>query len=75
MTFETTGAAVKLEPWDGNVLTATYIRTGRFAAMADSLGPLPLAFVQLQMGQPGKQDLLRLTFPDDQSYDFVRKTE
>ncbi len=75
MTFETTGAAVRLEPWDGATFTATMVRKGRFAAMADSLGPLPLAFVQLQMGKPGEQNLLRMIFPDDQSYEFVRKTE
>jgi CubicO group peptidase (beta-lactamase class C family) len=75
MTFETTGAALKLDAWDGNVFTATYVRTGRFAAVAESLGPLPLAFVQLQMDKAGKPNLLRLTFPDDQSYDLIRQTE
>ncbi len=75
MTFEATGAALKLDAWNGNVFTATLVRAGRFAAVADSLGPLPLAFVQLQMDHAGKQNQLRLTFPDDQSYDFARKTD
>jgi CubicO group peptidase (beta-lactamase class C family) len=75
MTFETTGAALKLDPWDGNVFTAAYVPAGRFAAVAESLGPVPLAFVQLQMDKAGRQNLLRLTFPDDQSYDFARKAE
>jgi len=34
-----------------------------------------LAFVQLQMDKAGKPNLLRLTFPDDQSYDLIRQTE
>ena len=75
MTFETTGAALKLDAWNGNVFTATFVPADRFAAMADLLGPQPLAFVQLQMDKAGKQNLLRLSFPDDQSYDFTRKAE
>ncbi len=75
MTFETTGAALKLDAWDGNVFTATFVRAGRFTAVAESLGPLPFAFVQLQMDKAGQQNLLRLTFPDDQSYDFFRKAD
>jgi CubicO group peptidase (beta-lactamase class C family) len=75
ITFEATGAALKLQPWDGDVFTATLVPTGRFAAMAESLKPLPFAFVQLQMDKAGKQNLLRLTLPDEQSYEFIRKTD
>jgi CubicO group peptidase (beta-lactamase class C family) len=75
MTFETTGATLKLDAWDGSIFTATFVRSARFAAVAESLGPLPLAFVQLQMDKAGKQNSLRLTFPDNQSYDFIRKTD
>lgn len=75
MTFETTGAALKLDAWNGNVFTAAYVPAGRFAAVVESLGPLPMAFVQLQMDNAGKQNLLRLSFPDGQSYDFIQKAD
>jgi Beta-lactamase len=73
MTFIATGAALRLVPWDGNVRTATYVQAGRFAAMAQALGPLPVGFVQLQMDRNGRQNLLRLTFSDGQGYDFARE--
>jgi hypothetical protein len=75
MTFRATGAALNLQAWNGNVFTATLVPAGRFAAVADSLGRLPLAFVQLQMDYEGKPNILRLSFPDDQSYDFHRTNE
>lgn len=73
MTFETTGAALKLDPWDGNVMTATYLPVGRFAAMATSLGPLPIAFVQPQIDKDGQQTILQLTFADGETYEFTRQ--
>ncbi len=73
MTFERTGAALRLDPWDGSVFTATYVPAGRFAAMASSLGPSPLGFVQPQIDKDGRQNVLRLTFSDGQSYDFARQ--
>jgi CubicO group peptidase (beta-lactamase class C family) len=73
MTFTATGAAVRLDPWDGSVRTASYVQAGRFAAMAEALGPLPVGFVQLQMDRNGRRNLLRLTFSDGQGYDFARE--
>jgi CubicO group peptidase (beta-lactamase class C family) len=73
MTFTATGAALRLDAWDGDVRTATYVRAGRFAAMAEALGPSPVGFVQLQMDGNGRQNLLRLTFSDGQGYDFTRE--
>ena len=73
MTFKATGATLRLEPWDGGILTANYIPAGRFATLSEGLGPLPLGFVQLQMDGEGKQNILRLTFSDQQSYAFTRR--
>jgi CubicO group peptidase (beta-lactamase class C family) len=67
------GAAVKLEPWNGDVFTASLVPTGRFAALAANLGPGPLAFAQFQIAPTGKLDLLRLTADDGQSYTFRRE--
>jgi CubicO group peptidase (beta-lactamase class C family) len=58
MTLEKTGAALKLEPWDGGVFTATYVPAGRFAPMAEALGPLPIGFVQLQMDKDARPNVL-----------------
>jgi hypothetical protein len=41
--------------------------------VADILGPLPLGFVQFQMDEEGKLNLLRLSFEDGQAYDFRRE--
>jgi CubicO group peptidase (beta-lactamase class C family) len=75
MTFLTTGAALRLDPWDGGVRTATYVPAGQFAAMAEAIGPSPVGFVQLQMDKDGRPNLLRLTFSDAQSYEFTREPE
>ena len=68
-----TGASLKLTPWDGSIFTATLISSGRFAAVAEDLGPQPNAFVQFQMDQNGKLNVLRLSFDDGQAYLFSRK--
>jgi CubicO group peptidase (beta-lactamase class C family) len=73
MIFQTTGAALRLDSWDGGVRTATYLPAGRFAAMAEALGPSPVGFVQLQMDKDGRPNMLRLTFSDGQSYEFTRE--
>ena len=46
---------------------------GRFAAVADNLGPLPVGFVQFQMDKDGKLNVLRLSFDDGQAYEFKRQ--
>ena len=73
MAFQATGAMLRLEPWDGGVFTAKLIPTGRFAALAGDLGPLPDGFVQFQMDKDGKLNALRLSFADGQAYDFKRE--
>ena len=73
MEFPATGAKLKLEPWDGDVFTAKLMPLGRFAAVAESLGPLPNGFVQFQIDQDAKLNMLRLSFDDGQAYDFRRE--
>ncbi len=73
MEFQTTGAKLKLEPWDGDVFTAKLMPLGRFAAMAEDLGPLPNGFVQFQADKDAKLNLLRLFFDDGQAYDLRRE--
>jgi hypothetical protein len=73
MEFQTTGARLKLEPWDGDIFTAKLVPLGRFAAIAESLGPLPNGFVQFQMDKDAKLNVLRLSFDDGQAYDFRRE--
>jgi hypothetical protein len=67
------GAALKLDPWDGEIFTATLVPNGRFAAIAENLGPGPTAFAQFQMGATGKLDVLRLTADDGQTYESRRE--
>jgi CubicO group peptidase (beta-lactamase class C family) len=73
LTLKSTGAALKLEPWDGDVFTVRILPTGRYAPMAESSGPLPLCFAQFQTGKEGKLDRLRLFFEDGQNYVFHRE--
>jgi CubicO group peptidase (beta-lactamase class C family) len=67
------GAELKLEPWDGDIFTATLAPNGRFASVAANMGPRPSGFVQFQMDKTGKLNLLRLAFDDGQSYEFRRE--
>jgi CubicO group peptidase (beta-lactamase class C family) len=68
-----TGAKLKLEPWDGDVFTAKMMPLGRFATIAEDLGPLPAGFVQFQIDKEGKLNVLRLSLDDGQAYEFVRE--
>jgi CubicO group peptidase (beta-lactamase class C family) len=68
--LKATGAKMRLEPWDGEIFTATLAPEGRFAAVAANLGPKPLGFVQFQMGQTGKLDRFSFVIEDGQEYLF-----
>jgi hypothetical protein len=46
---------------------------GRFATIAEDLGPLPAGFVQFQIDKEGKLNVLRFSFDDGQAYEFVRE--
>jgi hypothetical protein len=70
MEFPATGAKLKLEPWDGEIFTAALAPRGRFAAVTEDLGPLPQGFVQFQMDQEAKLNLLRFSSEDGQAYDM-----
>jgi CubicO group peptidase (beta-lactamase class C family) len=73
MEITTSGAKLKLEPWDGDVFTAKLMPLGRFAAMAEDLGPQPQGFVQFQIDKEAKLNLLRFSFDDGQAYVFTRE--
>lgn len=73
LTLQTSGAQLRLEPWDGDVFLAKLVPVGAFAAMEASLGR-PIGFVQLQMGNNGQLDTLRLTVTETkQTYEVRRE--
>jgi CubicO group peptidase (beta-lactamase class C family) len=67
------GAELKLEPWDGGIMTARLVPEGKFAAIVANQGPLPLAFVEPRMDKEGKLSVLRLSFDDGQAYEYTRE--
>jgi CubicO group peptidase (beta-lactamase class C family) len=73
LVMELTTGALKLSPWDGGIFTATLVPDGRLAAVAENLGPDPLAFAQFQMDAAGALNVLRLTTSDGQTYEFRRE--
>jgi CubicO group peptidase (beta-lactamase class C family) len=72
MRIQATGAQLKLEPWDGDVFTATLMPTGRFRPIVD-LDYMTKGFAQFQMDKDGKLNLLRLSTQDGQAYEFTRE--
>ena len=73
MELSATGAKLTLEPWDGEVFTAKLVPIGKFAAVAENLGPLPHGFVQFQIDKDAKLNRLRLSLDDGQAYEFTRE--
>jgi CubicO group peptidase (beta-lactamase class C family) len=71
--FQATGAKLRLDPWNGDVFTARLMPFGRFAAIAESLGPQPNGFVQFQIDKGASLNILRLSYEDGQAYDFTRE--
>ena len=59
--------------WDGEVFAAKLMPLGRFAKIAEDLGPLPNGFVQYQTDKDAKLNLFRLSFDDGQAYEFRRE--
>jgi len=57
----------------GDVFTAKMMPLGRFVAIAEDLGPLPMGFVQFQIDKEGRLNLLRFSLDDGQAYEFVRE--
>jgi CubicO group peptidase (beta-lactamase class C family) len=72
MEIKATGAKLKLEPWDGDILIARLMPTGRFEPIVD-LGYMTKGFAQFQMDKNGKLNLLRLSTKDGQAYEFRRE--
>jgi CubicO group peptidase (beta-lactamase class C family) len=73
LTLRAGGARFRLTPWDGSRFTAKLMPLGKFAAVAEDLGPMPNAFVQFQMDKDAKLNVLRLSFDDGQAYDLTRE--
>lgn len=73
MTLLSSGAQLKLTPWDGDIFTAKLLPSGRFAAMAEDLGPLPDALVELRMDLAGKLNVLHLSVSNGQAFNFTRE--
>ncbi len=73
MRLAAVGAELKLEPWDGGIMTARLLPDGKFAAVVASSGPNPFAFVEPQMDGKGQLSILRLSFDDGQAYEFRRE--
>ena len=71
--FTATGAKLRIDPWNGEVLTASLVPEGRFAAVVANLGPQPIAFVQFQIDKDGKLNLFKLSMDDGQAYEFRRE--
>jgi hypothetical protein len=71
--MEFTTGALKLDPWNGEIFTAALVPSGPLAAMAENLGPDPIAFAQFQMDATGALNVLRLTVSDGQTYEFRRE--
>jgi hypothetical protein len=77
MELQATGAKLRLDPWDGDVFTAKLLPLGRFAEIVDDLGPLPNGFIQFQIDQDAKLNVLHLSLAGDldngQAYEFRRE--
>jgi hypothetical protein len=73
MAFAASGAKLRLDPWDGDVFTATLVPEGRFAAVAANEGPGPVGFVQFQIDNNGQLNRLRMTDTNGQQFEFLRE--
>jgi CubicO group peptidase (beta-lactamase class C family) len=73
MELTATGAKLKLQPWNGDVFTATLVPTEQFAALVANSGPSPAGFVQFQADKTAKLNVLHLLLTDSQAYDFQRE--
>ena len=71
MELQATGAKLKLAPWDGDIFLASLMPTGRFGPIV-ALGVTTIGFIQFQLDQEGKLNLLRLSAEDGQAYEFRR---
>ncbi len=69
-----TGARLVLAPWSGNAFTVSILREGRFAAIAENLGPLPIGFAEFRIGANGTLAGFDFLVQDDgQAMHFARQ--
>jgi hypothetical protein len=72
MEILTTGAKLKLEPWDGDVFVARLMSIGQFGPVVD-LDYMIKGFIQFQTAPSGQLDVLTMTLADGQRYEFRRE--
>jgi CubicO group peptidase (beta-lactamase class C family) len=72
MELQATGAKLQLEPLDGDIFVAKLMPTDRFGPVVD-LAYKTKGFAQFQMDPQGKLNLLRLSSPGGDGYDFTRE--
>jgi len=69
-----TGAVLDLKPRGPYLYDIVLRPEGRFAAVAENLGPAPIGFAEFQIDPTGSYNRLEISLPDNgQSYAFVRK--
>jgi CubicO group peptidase (beta-lactamase class C family) len=73
ITISSTGAKLRLTPWNGDVFVMTVPALPPLEAVSANLGPVPQAFAQFQTDTSGQLNLLSLSFPEYvQTYLFTR---
>jgi CubicO group peptidase (beta-lactamase class C family) len=70
--LRTSGAKLKLVPWDGGIFIARLMPIGQYRPIVD-LDYMTKGFAQFQMDKEGKLNLLRLSAEDGQAYEFHRE--
>ncbi len=69
-----TGATLRLDPWDGDILTLSLVPIGPMEAISANVGPGPMAFAQFQTDTSGKLNLLEVAFTENgQTFLFTRQ--
>ncbi len=72
--IERTGAVLDFRPRGPYLFDVTLRPEGRFAAVADNIGPSPIGFAEFQVDASGAYDRLQISLPDNgQSYSFTRR--
>ena len=68
-----TGATLKLNPWNGDTFTMSLVPKGEMAAAVLNLGPTPLGFVRFQIDPSDERNAMSVRFPQEgQAFVFMR---
>jgi CubicO group peptidase (beta-lactamase class C family) len=68
-----TGATLKLDPWNGDIFTISLVPEGEMVAVAANLGPSPLGFAQFQIDPSGQRNAMSVRFQQEgQTFVFTR---